>query len=90
MIETGSSSAPARKVSSTAPDPAMNLIHSAFGFNISGSKKREAIYPASAPTQISMSAMDIFSRLASIVERTARASQPVAMVNISSMGSSLK
>jgi len=86
---SGSSSAPAGNLSKTAPEVAMNLIHSTFAPRLSGPKKYLAVVPASISTQISTRAMDIFIHLARAIATTASAIHTVARKKASDISDSL-
>jgi len=79
-IAAGSSSAPARKVSSTAPIEAMNRSQSRFAPRALRSRYCSAAKAANMPTQISTNAMEMRRWLAMIAEATANESQTAAMV----------
>ena len=85
----GSNSAPARNVKTIAPELARKVSHGSFAPSPASPKKRMATVPAATPMMISTNAVEIRSQPAMKVERSARASQIVAIVYVCSIGSNL-
>src|SRR5262245_19968424 len=84
-ITSGSSSAPARKVSTTAPEAARKRTHSALAARISPKPKNPVAAAAETPTQISTNAIDIRREEAMRAETIARASHRDAVIKTCSI-----
>src|SRR5574341_1231354 len=82
---SGSSSAPARKVSTTAPEAARNRTHSELAAARLPRPNQLVDAAAATPTQISTNAIDIRNEEARRAEITARASHRDAVIKIGSI-----